>query len=113
MFASITHIPSLHKILSNMPKHKLTISTSSNIIRHETVSACHIKVNQRASQPAEICPTCMLYVAFASRTEPWPHHPATSGNLLQTVPAHSDLYTIYSMLLQEATKLLSPEQRTH
>jgi hypothetical protein len=26
MFASITHIPSLHKILSNMPKHKLTMS---------------------------------------------------------------------------------------
>jgi hypothetical protein len=25
MFASITHIPSLHKILSNMPEHKLTM----------------------------------------------------------------------------------------
>jgi hypothetical protein len=24
MFASITHIPSLHKILSNMPEHKLS-----------------------------------------------------------------------------------------
>jgi hypothetical protein len=37
MFASITHIPSLHKILSNMPKHKLTISTSPNIINSNQI----------------------------------------------------------------------------
>jgi hypothetical protein len=36
MFASIADIPSLHKILSNMPEHKLTIRTAPNIIRHET-----------------------------------------------------------------------------
>jgi hypothetical protein len=31
MFASITHIPSLHKILSNMPKHKLTITVRHGV----------------------------------------------------------------------------------
>jgi hypothetical protein len=37
MFATITHIPSLHKILSNTPgNHPAPPPTTPNIIRHET-----------------------------------------------------------------------------
>jgi hypothetical protein len=37
MFATITHIPSLHKILSNTPRnHPAPPSTTPNIIRHKT-----------------------------------------------------------------------------
>jgi hypothetical protein len=37
MFATITHIPSLHKILSNTPRnHPAPPPTTPNIIRHKT-----------------------------------------------------------------------------
>jgi hypothetical protein len=38
MFATITHIPSLHKILSNTPRnHPAPPPTTPNIIRHKTL----------------------------------------------------------------------------